>query len=167
VTHIRWQTEVAHHLSDHSLGAWGPGQVRHSDGCRTVNSKHPAAEGPIPIVRGGGRERQRTGAATVSCSDLPIGEQGDEFSRCLAEMVQNQIAFIGVGSRRITENPALCVGVDPERGQVAAIGCGVVTGLPALAHSGRVSREQDGSFEFTRVHVVVAGAARTGGVAGL
>jgi hypothetical protein len=38
-------------------------------------------------VRGGGRERQRTGAATVSCLDLPIGEQGDEFARCLAEMV--------------------------------------------------------------------------------
>ena len=41
----------------------------------------------IPFVRGGGRERQRTGAAMVSCSGPPISQQGDELSRCLAEMV--------------------------------------------------------------------------------
>ena len=52
-----------------------------------MNSKLPAAEGRSRLVRGGGRERQRTGAATLNGSDLPIGEQGDEIPRCLAEMV--------------------------------------------------------------------------------
>ena len=77
------------------------------------------------------------------------------------------MALIGVRSRRITDDPAGCVGADTERGQVAAIRCGVVAALPPFAYIGRVSREQDGCFEFAAVHVVVVVTANAGGMAGL
>jgi hypothetical protein len=43
----------------------------------------------------------------------------------------------------------------------------VVAALPAIAHVGRVSGEQDGRFEFAGVHVVVVVTANAGRIAGL
>jgi hypothetical protein len=65
------------------------------------------------------------------------------------------MTLIGIRSRRITDDPAGGVGADTERGQVAAIRCGVVAALPALAYLGRVSGEQDGGLKLAGVHVVV------------
>src|ERR1700693_2260012 len=66
------------------------------------------------------------------------------------------MTLFGSRSRRIPDDPAGGVGTDTEGGQVAAISCGVVATLPALAYVGRVSGEQDGCFEFAGVHVVGA-----------
>src|ERR1700686_4157643 len=77
------------------------------------------------------------------------------------------MTFIGIRSRRITDDPAGGVGADTEGGQVAAISCAVVAALPALAYVGRVSGEQDGCFEFAGVHVVVVGTGNAAGLAGL
>lgn len=48
-------------------------------------------------VRGGGRERQRTGAVTALTSGSLLGEQRDQVASCFAEMVEDRLALFGTG----------------------------------------------------------------------
>ncbi|SLL15761.1 Uncharacterised protein [Mycobacteroides abscessus subsp. abscessus] len=48
-------------------------------------------------VRGGGRERQRTGAVTALTSGSRLGKQRDQVASCFAEMIEDRLAFLGTG----------------------------------------------------------------------
>lgn len=63
---------------------------------------------------------------------------------------------------RVANDAGRGVGADAEGGQVAPIGGAVVGAGPPVAQVVGVGGEQDGSFEFAGVHVVVIAAGDTG-----
>jgi|GEM_PF-5446400 len=48
-------------------------------------------------VRGGGRERQRTGAVTALTSGSRLGKQRDQVASCFAEMVEDRLPLLRTG----------------------------------------------------------------------
>ena len=110
-------------------------------------------------VRGGGRERQRTGAITAHVLVVCRCEQTDQGSGCGAEVAKGTQSFFFRCLRWLANDAGMGVGADADRGQIATIGCAVVAGVPAAAHIVGVRGQQNGSFEFAGVHVGVVGAA--------
>jgi hypothetical protein len=49
-------------------------------------------------VRGGGRERQRTGAVAASKLSARLDKQGDQIPGRLAEMINHNPTFLGAGA---------------------------------------------------------------------
>src|ERR1700694_2012384 len=118
------------------------------------------------LVRGGAGKRQRTGAATAQVLVVCRCEQADEGSGSGAEVVKGSQSFFFCCLGWLANDAGVGVGADAERGQGATIGCAVVGGVPAVAHGGGASGEQDGRCEFAGVHVVVVAAGDARGGAG-
>ncbi len=54
-------------------------------------------------VRGGGRERQRTGAVTALTSGSRLGKQRDQVASYLAKYVTKSVTDLGLDARRLSE----------------------------------------------------------------
>lgn len=86
---------------------------------------------------------------------LPVGQQAEERAGGVAKVVDGGKAFVNGGLRWLADYSALRVGVHAEGGQVAAVGCVVIAGVPAVADVAGARDEQDRRLEFAGMHVVV------------
>lgn len=101
--------------------------------------------------------RSWPGCSSTLCSVLilPVGEQAEERAGCVTKVVDGGKAFVNGGLRWLADYSALRVGVHAEGGQVAAVGCVVIAGVPAVADVAGARGEQHRRLEFAGMHVVV------------